>query len=87
MSLLVFPREPYAGLRDAICRANGHEPGQVEVRVFPDGERDQRLVTPVRDPRVVLLADAVSDARTATSSDLACGIVANGARGLTLLLP
>lgn len=87
MPLLIFSSEPYAVMRDTVCRAGGHQRGEVETRIFPDGERYQRLITPVRDRDVVLLAGTTSDEQTTALYDLACGIVENGAKRLTLLLP
>ncbi len=86
-SSLVFSTQRYAYLREDLVRAAGLEPGSIEVATFPDGERYQRVDTPVSDRDVVLLGGTVSDADTLELFDLACGIVKNGARRLALVIP
>ena len=61
--------------------------GEVERRAFPDGERYHRCATPVADRDVVLVGGTVDDAATLDLYDLACGLVAAGARRLTLVVP
>jgi ribose-phosphate pyrophosphokinase len=87
MSMLVFSTLPYGYLRDAVCRAGGFEAGLVDTRTFPDGERYQRLATPVGDRDVALIAGTICDEQTPAIFDLACGLVEGGARRLTLVLP
>jgi ribose-phosphate pyrophosphokinase len=87
MSRLVFSTEPYAHLRDAICRSEGFEEGRIESEVFPDGEHYQRILTPVDGRNAVLVAGTVNDEQTPLIFDLATGLVEYGAERLTLVLP
>ena len=84
---LVLSIESYAYLRDRICERGGLEAGIVDTRTFPDGERYQRLVTPVAGRDVVLVGGTISDSDTLALYDLACGVVAYGAHTLTLFIP
>jgi ribose-phosphate pyrophosphokinase len=61
--------------------------GRVEVNEFPDGERYQRVDSPVAGKDVALVGGTVSDSDTLELYDLACGLVQCGARSLTLLIP
>lgn len=86
-SSLVFSTQSYAYLRDDLVRAAGLDLGLIEVATFPDGERYQRVVTPVSGRDVVLVGGTVSDTDTLELFDLACSIVKYGARSLALLIP
>lgn len=65
----------------------GGEVGVVERRVFPDGERYQRILADVYERCVILVGGTVSDASTLTLYDLACAVVKYGARRLDLCIP
>ena len=87
MAPLFISIEGYERLADAICRTVGGLPGHVERRDFPDGERYQRIVTPVHDREVVIVGGTISDSATLRIYDLACASVKYGARRLTLVVP
>ena len=61
--------------------------GTVEHRLFPDGERYLRVLDRVRDRDAVLLGGTPSDRDMLDLYDLASGLVMEGARSLTLLIP
>lgn len=63
------------------------EHGKMERRIFPDGERYQRLVSEVNDREVVVVGGTISDSDTLELYDLACACVRYGARALTLVIP
>ena len=84
---LVFSTRSYAYLREDLVQVGRLEPGSIEVSTFPDGERYQRLVTPVSGRDVVLVGGTVSDADTLELFDLACSIVKEGAHSLALVIP
>jgi ribose-phosphate pyrophosphokinase len=84
---VVFSTRSYAYFAADLCRAGGFAVGEIEVKAFPDGERYQRVVTPVEDESVVLVGGTISDTDTLELYDLACAIVKFGARRLTLVIP
>jgi len=84
---LVFATKNYAYMQTALCQRPGMDRGMVERRVFPDGERYQRTLSTVSGRDVVLLGGTVSDADTLELYDLACALVDEGARSLTLVIP
>ncbi|MBK7825295.1 MAG: ribose-phosphate pyrophosphokinase [Nannocystis sp.] len=69
-----------------LCAA-GHEPGELHIDTFPDGERYMRIASEVDGRDVVLLGGTISDAATLTVFDLGCALVRCGARRLTLIVP
>lgn len=83
--LLTIPS--YEPLGALLLAQGGLEPGAVERRTFPDGERYQRLECDVRDRDVVLLAGTPGDDDTLLAYDLASAVVRNGARRLTWVCP
>ncbi len=85
--LAVFSTASYRYLQQALCSRRGFVPGEVERRIFPDGERYQRILSPVRDRDAVLVGGTLSEADTLELYDLACGLVQEGARSLSLAIP
>lgn len=87
MSKLLFSSVAYRPLRARMLALGGLDAGEVETSFFPDGERYQRILTDVADRDVVLLGGTISEADTLELFDLASGLVEEGARTLTLLMP
>ena len=84
---LLFFTEQYGYLADEMCHHPGLEPGALERRMFPDGERYQRLLSDVNGRDVVIVGGTISEADTLEIYDLACGVVHDGAHTLTLVVP
>lgn len=84
--ICVFSIQAYQDLGDKITQLGGWQRGSVEVEHFPDGERYQRVVTPVLGKHVVCLGGTLDDACTLELFDLA-NELANEARSLTLVIP
>jgi ribose-phosphate pyrophosphokinase len=84
---LVFATAAYADMQAALCARIAAEPGQVERRVFPDGERYLRLETDPAARDVIVLGGTISEADTLELYDLASGVVEYGAARLTLVIP
>lgn len=84
----LFSTVSYQYLRDRIAAAAPDwQVSPVETRKFPDGERYQRLGAEVHGCHVALVGGTTSEEDTLELYDLACGIVENGARFLTLVVP
>ena len=83
--LLAIPS--YHDLGRRLLASADLEPGEVERRTFPDGEKYQRILTPLRERHVVLLAGTASDEDTLGAYDLASAAVRYGASRLTWLCP
>lgn len=84
---LLFSTTAYEPLAERVQKAGTFQPGRLERRTFPDGERYVRLASEVTARDVILLAGTVSDADTLETYDIASGLVENGARSLTLVIP
>jgi len=84
---LVFATASYSYLQESLCSYGLCEPGELETRPFPDGERYLRVLTESVGRDVVVLGGTVNDTDTLTLYDLACATVGAGARTLTLVLP
>ncbi len=77
----------YLYLARSISRLARLPVGTLSVTTFPDGEHCIQIPRDLRNRDVVLVGGTVSDADTLTLYDTACGIVAQGARSLTLIIP
>jgi ribose-phosphate pyrophosphokinase len=84
---LIFSTDRYVPLRERICREGHFEAGEVQSTPFPDGERYTRIITDCTDREVALVGGTVSESETTALYDLAFGIVEQGARSLTLVIP
>ncbi len=84
---LLFITPPYQHFSAALAASDHFEPGQVETRQFPDGERYQRIESEVFDRDVIVLGGTIDDGETLRIFDLACALVKYGARRLTLAVP
>ncbi|GAB4560452.1 MAG: ribose-phosphate pyrophosphokinase [Haliangiales bacterium] len=89
-SYQLFATHTYEYLAAEMCAlitARGFEPGTIERRHFPDGERYQRVADSCDDRDVVLLGGTVTDGDTLELYDLACTLVYGGARRLSIVIP
>ncbi len=85
---LIFSTEKYKYLKDRILSLSPQfENGSLEVQLFPDGERYQRIESEVEGREVVIIGGTISDADTLELFDLAFGVIKYGAASLTLVIP
>lgn len=87
MKPILFHIQDYGQLTQRVLQAAAIEAGKLEVKHFSDGERYQRILSPVDDRDVFLLGGAISDSHALELFDLACTIVRNGANSLSLIMP
>jgi ribose-phosphate pyrophosphokinase len=85
--MLLFTTRSYAYLVDPLLALGSATLGSVVHQQFPDGERYQRIATPVEGECVVLVGGTISDEDTLELFDLACALVKYGARQLRLVIP
>jgi ribose-phosphate pyrophosphokinase len=84
---LLFTIPSYAYLEPSFLAAGDFEPGGLERKNFPDGERYLRILNDLFGRDVVLLGGTPSDADWLDVFDLACGIARGGARSLSIVMP
>jgi len=85
--VLFFAAAGYGELCEEIRAAVGGRPGEIDRRVFTDGEVYHRIRTDVSGRAAVLVGGTIDDVATLELFDLACGLVARGAHSLTLVAP
>jgi ribose-phosphate pyrophosphokinase len=84
---MIYATHSYAELAARVAALARLPIGEVETRLFPDGERYLRLVSDPASRDIVVLGGTVSEPETLELYDLACGVVEAGARSLTLVIP
>ncbi len=87
MKPILFHTTNYEYLAKKVLATGDFEAGVVEVANFSDGERYQRIVTPVSGRNVVLIGGTTNDASTLELYDLASSLVSYGANALQLVIP
>jgi ribose-phosphate pyrophosphokinase len=84
---LLFATARYNYLRDEIRARTKDTLGSIERRVFDDGELYHRVTESVAGHAVVLVGGTIDETETLELFDFACGLVAAGARSLTMVAP
>ncbi len=84
---LFFSIPSYAYLEPSFLAEGEFERGEIERKLFPDGERYLRILPELHGRDVVLLGGTPSDADWLDVFDLACGIARGGARSLSIIMP
>jgi ribose-phosphate pyrophosphokinase len=84
---VIFSISGYEALQNDLVEALAAECGQIERSSFPDGERYQRLLSPVDGRDVIIVGGTVNDTATLCLYDLACAVAKLGARRLSLVVP
>lgn len=84
---IIFSLEKYNYLKELICNSNHFEPGTIETKLFPDGEKYNRVITNVLDRNIVFIGGTIDDSSTLDLYDISCAISKYGAKTLTLIIP
>jgi ribose-phosphate pyrophosphokinase len=84
---IIFSIPDYRYLQEELLQLGDFEKGIIEVKLFPDGERYQRIMTPVNGKDVVLIGGTISDSDTLEIYDLAYALIKYGARSIRLVFP
>ena len=84
---MIFATPEYVELALAIARTAGMAVGELETKLFPDGERYLRLESSVKHRHIICLGGTFDAASTLELYDLASAVVEQGARRLTLAIP
>jgi ribose-phosphate pyrophosphokinase len=86
-SVLLFTTSAYAYFEPRLMAEGPFEPGAIERRSFPDGERYLRLDADSWGRDVVLLGGTPTDLDWLEVYDLGCAISRAGARSLSIVMP
>ena len=85
--LIVFSIKDYQYLLKEVLAGADVEEGKIDVKLFPDGERYQRILTSVNGRAVALIGGTISDTDTLEIYDLAYALIKYGARSIRLIFP
>lgn len=86
--ILVFSTQKYAYFREAFVeKENKFEKGKLEHKIFPDGESYYRILSKLQSKEAVLIGGTVSESDTMELYDLASGLVDEGVKKLTIIIP
>ncbi|HPI55634.1 MAG TPA: ribose-phosphate pyrophosphokinase-like domain-containing protein, partial [Chitinophagaceae bacterium] len=86
-SKILFSTAAYDYLKNELLVQNELISGQIESKLFPDGEIYHRLNTEVKGEDVILIGGTIDDANTMELYDLAQGIAHQGANSLKIIIP
>src|SRR5690554_2254200 len=82
---IIFSIGSYQYLKEEILELGDFENGETHVQIFPDGERYQRILSPVNGKDVALIGGTTSDNDTLEMYDLAYALIKYGARSIHLV--
>src|ERR1700750_960412 len=83
----VFATECYRYLQESLCHLGPYSGGEVETRRFPDGEYHMRLGSHIEGHDAVVFGTTLPGDHFMELYDLCSGLVAYGARSLTVIIP
>lgn len=86
-TMLLFCTERYGYFEPLFTAAGPFEPGKIERKLFPDGERYLRLDADSWGRDVVLVGGTPTDLDWLEVYDLGCAISRAGARSLSIVMP
>lgn len=84
---VLFSTTSYSYLSQELRSAFSFELGQIDEKLFPDGERYHRIITDVTNRKIVLIGGTIDDQNTIELYDLAQGIIHAGAASLEIVIP
>ncbi len=84
---LIFATTSYQYLLERIMALMPADQGKVEVKMFPDGERYQRILSDVAERDVIIVGGTHTEVATLELYDLACAMAKYGARSMSLIIP
>lgn len=84
---LVFNTASYSYMSEEVLALGSYDRGELECKVFADGERYHRIDSPAEGRNVVIIGGTITDADTLEIYDLACAFTKLGALSLTLVMP
>src|SRR5262245_19760572 len=84
---LLFSIQSYDYLRTQLMRSSCFCDGQVERKIFPDGERYLRILTDLRGQDALVIGGTTGDSDTMELYQLVFGLVSQGARRVTVIIP
>ncbi|WP_338791767.1 ribose-phosphate diphosphokinase [Bernardetia sp. MNP-M8] len=86
--ILVFSTQKYAYFQEAFIKEKTiFEKGELEYKLFPDGESYYRILSKLQSKEAVLIGGTVSEQDTMELYDLASGLVDEGIKKLTIIIP
>lgn len=86
--ILVFSTHKYTYFQEAFIKEETtFEKGELEHKLFPDGESYYRILSKVQSKEAVLIGGTISEQDTMELYDLASGLVDEGVKKLTLIIP
>lgn len=84
---IFFTTSDYTYLTNEILSLGNISKGEINSIIFPDGEMYHQLITNVSEQNVVLIGGTIDDKNTMELYDLAQGIIQNGAKSLSIVIP
>lgn len=84
---IVFSIPSYGYLQEEVLQLGDFERGEVELKIFPDGERYHRILNTVNGREVVLIGGTATDTDTLEIYDLAYALIKYGAKSIRIFFP
>lgn len=86
--ILVFSTQKYEYFQEEFIKDKAtFEKGELEYKRFPDGESYYRILSKLQSKEAVLIGGTVSESDTMELYDLANGLVDEGIKKLTIIIP
>jgi ribose-phosphate pyrophosphokinase len=84
---IVFCIPSYKYLQEEVLQLGEFERGEIEMKLFPDGERYHRIMNAVNGREIVLIGGTASDTDTLEIYDIAFALIKYGAKSIMIFFP
>lgn len=85
--MIVFSTNKFNYLKELYIKKFGGTSGDLEFKIFPDGERYHRIKSEFKHQKVVLIGSIENNDDLMDIYDISCALVKLGAQSLDLLIP
>lgn len=85
--MIIYSTQSYSYFANLLVQQTGFNQGWIDSDFFPDGESYHRIETSPQGQNVILVGGAATEFTTLELFDLACALIEQGAKRLSLVVP
>lgn len=85
--MILFSTKKYQYLKEEFLKDSFYTNGEIEEKIFSDGEKYTRVISDFKNKNVSILGGTLNDEDIMDIYDLGCGLVKLGVKSLTIIVP
>ncbi len=84
---IYFTTQSYSYMKGEFSKHENFEKGEIDFKIFPDGEKYQKVISSIKGKNVVIIGGTINESDTLELYDLCCGLAKFGAKSLIIIIP